>query len=159
MMGIGIDTILSGMVGVVALVGVVEVEALVGASVVALEVVCRGDVDEDEKRLVLHERLLRKKQRKDTNLLVFENMFVCVVFGTGFGGGAAFAACVAGLEVLAEVIAFLIAPIADVPAAEALAFTFEADVLGKGFGAAGLDWDAAAGEQLWSAGYRCEGQN
>lgn len=113
---------------------------------------------EDEKRLVIHERLLIKNRRKETYLLDFENMFVCVV-----AGGASFVVCVAGeaagLGVLVEDIVFFIAPIAAEPAAEALAFTFETVALGKSFCAAGLDCGMAREEQLWSAGNRCEGQN
>ena len=94
---------------------------------------------------------------EETYLLDFENMFVCVV--GGFDGATGFAVCGVGLEVLAEVIVFLIAPKAAAPAAGALAFMFEVVMLGKSFCATGLDWVATAEEQLWSAGNRCEGQN
>lgn len=130
-------------------VDVVEVEvdvSLVGASVETLRIVCEGDGGEDEKRLVIHEWLLRESQREETYLLVFENMLVCVVAGTGFDGAIGFglAACVVGLEALAEVIVFFIAPIAAAPAEEALTFMVEAVILGKSFCGTGLDWVAAA---------------
>lgn len=62
MTGIGIDTISLGIVGI-ALVDVIEVEmSLAGASVVALWNVFSRGAGEDERRLVLHERLLRKNE-------------------------------------------------------------------------------------------------
>lgn len=90
MTGIGIDTVLSGIVGV-ELVGEVE-GSLVITSVAALWIVRRREEDENEKGLVLHERLLRANERKETYLFDFENMFVCDVADTGFGGSEVFTA-------------------------------------------------------------------
>jgi len=120
----------------------IGIDIILSVVVVVVALAEASDVDEDKKRL-----------------LDCENRFVWVVAGTGFGGATGSAACVVGLEVLAEVIVFLIAPIAAAPAADALTCTFEAVIFGKSFCGTGLDWVTTAGEQLWSAGNRCEGQN